>query len=125
MRLIVVDDERDVQILFQQKFRKELRSGEIHMHFAYDGVKALELIESLENPEGYLILTDINMPEMNGMELLKEIKARYPKLKVIMITAYGDEQNFKDAKLLGADEYFIKPIEFDLLKAKINNLLTA
>ena len=125
MRLIVVDDERDVQILFEQKFRKEIRNGEIHMHFAFDGAGALALIETLENPEGYLILTDINMPEMSGIELLKEIKSRYPRLKVIMITAYGDENNFNAAKKLGADEYFTKPIEFEILKAKINNLLNA
>jgi CheY-like chemotaxis protein len=125
MRLIVVDDERDVQILFQQKFRKEIKAGEIQMHFAYDGLSALKLLESLENPEGYLILTDINMPEMTGIELLKEVKSRYPHLKVVMITAYGDEQNFNMAKLHGADEYFTKPIEFEILKTKINNLLTA
>jgi len=122
MRLIVVDDERDVQLLFQQKFRKELRNGEIQIHYAFDGYSALELIEKLENREGYLILTDINMPEMNGIDLLKEIKFRYPKLKVVMITAYGDEQNFSMAKMHGADEYFIKPIEFDILKEKLSIL---
>jgi DNA-binding NtrC family response regulator len=119
MRLIVVDDERDIQLLFQQKFRKELRRGEIQIHYAFDGNSALELISGMENPESYLILTDINMPEMNGIELLKKIKERYPRLKVIMITAYGDEQNVSAAKQLGAEEYFIKPIEFDSLKAKL------
>jgi DNA-binding NtrC family response regulator len=122
MRLIVVDDERDVQLLFEQKFRKELRSGEIQIHYAFDGDSALELISGMENPESYLILSDINMPKMNGIELLKKIKERYPKLKVIMITAYGDEQNFNSAKKYGAEEYFIKPIEFDTLKAKLTIL---
>lgn len=122
MRLIVVDDERDVQLLFQQKFRKELKRGEIQIHYAFDGHSALELIESIENRESYLILSDINMPRMNGIELLKRIKERYPKLKVIMITAYGDEQNFDSAKKYGAEEYFIKPIEFELLKEKLNML---
>lgn len=122
MKLIVVDDEQDVQILFKQKFRKEIKSGEMNMYFAFDGHSALELVSKLENPEGYLILTDINMPKMNGMELLKEIKTRYPKLKVVMITAYGDEQNLIKAKSLGADEYFTKPLEFDVLKDKIYNL---
>jgi DNA-binding NtrC family response regulator len=122
MRLIVVDDERDVQLLFQQKFRKELKRGEIQIHYAFDGHSALELIDSIENRESYLILSDINMPRMNGIELLKRIKERYPKLKVIMITAYGDEQNFDSAKKYGAEEYFIKPIEFDLLKEKLNTL---
>jgi DNA-binding NtrC family response regulator len=122
MRLIVVDDERDIQLLFQQKFRKELRRGEIQIHYAFDGHSALEFIEGIENPESYLILTDINMPRMNGIELLKKIKERYPKLKVMMITAYGDEQNVDTAKKYGAEEYFIKPIEFDILKAKLSTL---
>lgn len=121
---MVVDDEEDVQFLFQQKFRKEIKSGEIQMHFAFDGKSALSYIEELENPEGYLILSDINMPIMNGIELLKELKSRYPKLKVVMITAYGDEQNFNLAKKHGADEYFTKPLEFDTLKNKINSLIS-
>lgn len=124
MRLIVVDDEIDVQFLFQQKFRKEIKSGEIQIHYAFNGPSALKLLESLENRTGYLILSDINMPEMTGIELLKEIKSRYPLLKVIMITAYGDEQNFNLAKKHGADEYFTKPLEFDLLKAKLSSLDT-
>jgi YesN/AraC family two-component response regulator len=74
----------------------------------------------MENKTEYLILTDINMPEMNGIELLKKIKARYPELKVFMITAYGDEQNFNAAKSLGADDYFTKPLRFDLLKEKLS-----
>jgi two-component system chemotaxis response regulator CheY len=122
MKLIVVDDERDVQFLFQQKFRKEIKSGEIQIHYAFDGPSALTLIESLDNPIGYLILSDINMPEMTGIELLKEIKVRYPELKVVMITAYGDENNFNLAKKHGADDYFTKPLEFDLLKSKLNYL---
>ncbi len=115
----MVDDESDVQFLFQQKFRKELKAGTIHIKFALNGISALELLESVENKYEYLILTDINMPEMNGIELLKNIKSRYPSLKVIMITAYGDEQNFNMAKKLGADDYFIKPLQFDLLKSRL------
>jgi CheY-like chemotaxis protein len=119
---MVVDDETDVQYLFQQRFRKELKSGEIQIHFAFDGYSALSLLESFENRSGFLILTDINMPEMNGIELLKEIKSRYPELKVIMITAYGDETNFDLAKKFGAEDYFTKPLEFGLLKSKLNDL---
>lgn len=119
MRLLVVDDESDMQLLFQQKFRKELKNGQIQLYYAFDGQSALELIAGFENPESYLILTDINMPRMNGIELLKNIKELYPKLKVIMITAYGDEQNVREAKQFGAEEYFIKPIEFDHLKLKL------
>jgi CheY-like chemotaxis protein len=119
MKLLVVDDERDVQFLFQQKFRKEIKSGEIQILYALNGVSALELIESIENKTDYLILTDINMPEMNGIELLKRVKNKYPKLKVFVITAYGDENNFSMAKNFGADDYFTKPLEFELLKSRI------
>jgi CheY-like chemotaxis protein len=120
MKLLVVDDERDVQFLFQQKFRKEIKAGEVQILYALNGISALELIESFENKADYLILTDINMPEMNGIELLRKVKAKYPELKVIMITAYGDEQNFDMAKKLGADDYFTKPLQFDLLKERIS-----
>jgi len=122
MKLLVVDDESDVQFLFQQKFRKEIKSGEIQIRYAFNGSTALKLLESFENRTDYFILTDINMPEMTGLELLKEIKALYPQIKVVMITAYEDEQNFIIAKRLGADDYFTKPLEFDLLKAKLNYL---
>ncbi len=122
MKLIVVDDEKDVQFLFQQKFRKEIKSGEMNIHFAFNGNSALNLLESMENRAEYCILSDINMPEMTGIELLKQIKTKYPKLKVIMITAYGDEQNYQKAKELGAEDYFTKPLEFNLLKTRLNQL---
>ena len=121
MKLLVVDDESDVQFLFQQKFRKEIKSGEMQIDFALNGRTALSLLESFENPNNYFILTDINMPGMTGIELLKEIKMKYPELKVFMITAYGDEQNFNAAKKLGADDYFTKPLQFDLLKSKLGS----
>jgi len=119
LKLLVVDDESDVQFLFQQKFRKEIKAGTLQIKYAYNGISALELIESINDRTDYLILSDINMPEMNGIELLREIKKRYPELKVIMITAYGDEQNFTMAKSLGADDYFTKPLQFELLKSKL------
>lgn len=119
MKLLVVDDESDVQFLFQQKFRKEIKSGEIEINYALNGISALKLLESFNNRDEYLILTDINMPQMSGIELLKEIKKRYPELKVIIITAYGDEYSLNMAKNLGADDYFTKPLQFDLLKEKI------
>lgn len=121
MKLLVVDDESDVQFLFQQKFRREIKSGEMEINYALNGISALELLESFNNREEYLILTDINMPQMNGIELLKEIKKRYPELKVIMITAYGDDYSFSMAKDLGADDYFTKPLQFDLLREKLNH----
>ena len=120
MKLLVVDDERDVRFLFQQKFRKEIKSGEMQICYAFNGLDALELIDSIENRADYRILTDINMPEMNGIELLKQIKSRYPELKVFIITAYEDEQNCNLAMKLGADDYFTKPLQFDLLKSKLS-----
>ncbi|HSR17102.1 MAG TPA: response regulator [Ignavibacteriaceae bacterium] len=120
MKLLVVDDETDVQFLFQQGFRKEIKAGEMQIKYALNGISALELIESIENRADYRILTDINMPVMNGIELLKKVKAKYPELKVFIITAYGDEQNFNTAKNLGADDYFTKPLQFDLLKQKLS-----
>jgi CheY-like chemotaxis protein len=121
MKLLVVDDESDVQFLFQQKFRKEIKSGELEINYALNGVYALKLLESFENRKEYLILTDINMPQMNGIELLKEVKKRYPELKVFMVTAYGDEYSFSMAKNLGADDYFTKPLQFDQLRKKLNH----
>ena len=121
MKLLVVDDESDVQYLFQQKFRREIKSGEVEINYALNGIYALELLESFKNPEEYFILTDINMPQMNGIELLREIKNRYPELKVIMITAYGDEYSCNMAKDLGAHDYFTKPLQFDLLKERLNH----
>ncbi len=122
MKLIVVDDESDVQILFMQRFRREIKTGEMEIQFALNGRSALKLLESLEDRNNYHVLTDINMPEMTGIELLREIKERYPDLKVIVITAYGDAQNFDNAKKFGAEDYFTKPLEFDVLKAKLNYL---
>lgn len=120
MKLLVVDDEIDVQFLFQQKFRKEIKSGEVQLLYAINGMTALELLDAIYEKTDYLVLSDINMPEMNGLDLLKEIKARYPQLKVFMITAYGDEANYNRAINLGADDYFTKPLKFDLLKEKLS-----
>jgi len=124
MKLLVVDDEQDVSLLFQQRFRKEVQSGQLEMGFALSGAAALEYLDKHGTEGCKLILSDINMPGMNGIELLKIIKQRYPDLKVFMITAYGDENNYTSAMKNGADDYFTKPIEFELLKGKINNLPT-
>ncbi len=121
MKLIVVDDESDVQLLFLQRFRKEIKSGKVEIRFALNGHSALKLLESFENRNSY-VLTDINMPEMTGIELLRKIKESYPNQKVIIITAYSDTQNYNNAMKFGAADYFIKPLEFDLLKAKLNHL---
>ena len=120
MKILVVDDEHDVKILFEQRFRKEIRSKTVDFVFAFSGKEALEYIDKL-NHEAILILSDINMPGMSGFELLKEIKEKKltPKPIIMMISAYGDEQNYNTAKSLGADAFLTKPVDFKLLKEKL------
>ncbi len=119
MNVMVVDDEADVQMLFQQRFRRELREGRIRFYFALSGQQALDLLEKQE-ADIMLILSDINMPGMSGLELLKEVKNRHGHLKVFMITAYGDDHNRRRAEEYGSDAYFTKPIDFEDLKAKLS-----
>lgn len=120
MKILVVDDEKDVQILFQQKFRKEIRNGELHFVFAFSGEEAMIFLNNLHH-EVVLILSDINMPGMSGLELLKNIKQKFyqPPPVVMMITAYGDEDNYNTAISLGADDFLTKPIDFANLKEKL------
>lgn len=125
MKVLVVDDEKDVQSLFLQRFRKELKSNLFEMEFMLSGEEALEYL----NKYGFknkIILSDINMPGMSGLELLENIqKAATPPPPVIfMISAYGDEENKKDAERLGAADFFTKPVDFDLLKEKIQEILS-
>ena len=123
MKILVVDDEKDVQILFQQKFRKEIRKGEMDFVFAFSGEEAIEYLNDHLH-EAVLILSDINMPGMSGLELLKQIKENYkkPPPVVMMITAYGDEENFNTAQKFGADDFLTKPVDFSALKEKLNIL---
>jgi len=120
MKVLVVDDEKDVQILFEQRFRKEMKSGEMQFEFAFSGEEALVCLHRY-NQEAVLILSDINMPGMSGLELLKRIKAEHqePPPVVMMITAYGDEENYKTAMNLGADDFLTKPLDFSSLKEKL------
>lgn len=120
MKVLVVDDERDVQVLFEQRFRKEIRNNEINFVFAYSGEDALQYLNGHDH-EAVLILSDINMPGMSGLELLKRIKTTYssPPPVVMMITAYGDAENYNTAMKLGADDFLTKPLEFSLLKEKL------
>ena len=123
MKILVVDDEKDVQILFQQRFRKEIRKGELDFHFAFSGEQALEVMSEMQQ-KAVLILSDINMPGMSGLELLKRIRADFdnPPPVVMMITAYGDEQNRNAANQLGANDFLTKPLDFSLLKEKLTTL---
>ena len=119
--ILVVDDETDVQQLFEQRFRKEIRSGTASFAFAYSGEQALQYLNN-HNQEAVLILSDINMPGMSGIQLLKEIKQHHytPPPVVMMITAYGDEENHDLAIKAGADDFLTKPLDFTLLKEKLN-----
>lgn len=122
MHILVVDDERDVQSLFEQKFRKEIRDHKIALAFATSGTEALNyLYQHTDNVP--LVLTDINMPGMSGLELLRRIKQDPwlppPSPRVMMVTAYGDDENYQLAKRLGADELLTKPLDFNLLKEKL------
>jgi len=120
MKVLVVDDEVDVRSLFEQRFRKEIKSGEIEFAFAFSGEEALTFLHAHEH-EAVLILSDINMPGMSGLQLLERIKQKYhkPPPVVMMITAYGDEENYNMAKKLGADDFLTKPVDFVLLKQKL------
>ena len=124
MKILVVDDEQDVQMLFEQRFRKEIRNGEMSFAFANSGEEALRYLETHEH-EAVLILSDINMPGMSGLDLLKTIKETHhePPPVVMMITAYGDEENYKTAMRLGADDFLTKPLEFNVLKEKLKALV--
>jgi len=124
MRILVVDDEKDVEILFRQKFRKEVRNKTLDLVFAFSGQEALELLEKSDPPNVIYIFSDINMPGMTGLELLDKVKTRYPQIKVSMISAYGDKANYEKAIASGAKEFFTKPIDFDTLREEINTLKT-
>jgi CheY-like chemotaxis protein len=119
LKILIVDDEPDVELLFRQRFRKELRDGDYDFQFAFAAESALEYLESLEPFDVVLVLSDINMPGMNGLELLRLIKTRFPELKVIMVTAYGDEANHATANGYGADDFITKPVDFNYLKDRI------
>ncbi|MBN2173870.1 MAG: response regulator [Bacteroidales bacterium] len=123
MKILVVDDEKDIQPLFEQRFRREIRNGEMKFEFAYSGEEALKYLNGNQH-EAVLILSDINMPGMTGLELLDRIKKIYnePPPFVMMITAYGDEENYKRAMELGADDFLTKPVDFTELKEKIKTL---
>jgi len=121
----VVDDEADVAELFRQQFRRETRQGTYVMHFAGSGEQALEMLAGEIRPELIVILSDINMPGIDGLQLLDEIKQRRPDLPVMMVTAYGDDERRRRAHELGASEFINKPVDFDRLKEQLRQLPAA
>ena len=118
--ILVVDDEPDVEVLFRQQFRSDLRSGRFVMEFAQSAPAALQRIGDAEGVSLILILSDINMPGMTGLELLPKAKAMRPDVPVIMITAYGDEDTKRRALEGGAETLLSKPIDFAALRAEID-----
>ena len=119
--ILVVDDEPDVESMFRQHFRRDLRAGRFIMEFANSGPAALEQVKN--NPDPSLILSDINMPGMSGLEMLPKVKEVRPNVPVIMVTAYGDEATRKKATELGAAGLLTKPIDFGLLRQEIDERL--
>lgn len=120
MKVLVVDDEKDTEILFEQRFRKLIKTGEIVFSFATSGEEALAFLSS-HSSEAVLILSDINMPGMSGLQLLEKIKHKFlsPPPIVMMITAYGDAENYNQAMQLGADDFLTKPLDFNILREKL------
>ena len=123
--ILVVDDEPDVAELFKQRFRRETRQGTYVLHYAASGQEALERLSREIEPELLAVLSDINMPGMDGLQLLAEIKQRHPDLTVMMVTAYGDDERRRRAAEHGAAEFLTKPVDFDHLKAQLRQLPTA
>jgi CheY-like chemotaxis protein len=120
--ILVVDDEPDVAEMFRQRFRREARQGSYVLHFAGSGEEALDKLENGVRPELIVILSDINMPGMDGLTLLREIKTRRPDLPVMMVTAYGDDERRRRAEEAGAIQFLSKPVDFELLKAELRRL---
>jgi CheY-like chemotaxis protein len=123
--ILIVDDEPDVADLFRQRFRREARQGTYVMHFATSGERALDRLAEEIQPALIAVLSDINMPGIDGLELLAEIKQRFPNLPVMMVTAYGDDDRRRRARELGAFEFIPKPVDFDQLKEQLRQLPSA
>jgi CheY-like chemotaxis protein len=119
--ILVVDDEPDVEVLFRQQFRRELRAGRFAMEFAQSAPMALQRITNAGDESLILILSDINMPGMSGLELLPKVKAIRPDVPIIMITAYGDPDTKRKALENGAEALLTKPIDFGTLRSEIDS----
>jgi len=118
--ILVVDDEPDVEMLFRQQFRRDLRAGRFNFEFVQCGAAALRRIANAGDASLILVLSDINMPGMTGLELLPKAKAARPDIPIIMITAYGDAETKRNALQAGAEGLFTKPIDFGMLRGEID-----
>jgi len=123
--ILTVDDEADIAELFRQHFRREVRQGLYALHFADSAEEALQMLADGIRPQLIVILSDINMPGMDGLSLLREVKKSRPEMPVMMVTAYGDDERRRRARELGAAEFLTKPVDFDLLKEQLRRLPTA
>jgi CheY-like chemotaxis protein len=123
--ILIVDDEPDVAELFRQRFRREARQGTYVLHFASSGEEALAMLANEIEPQLIVILSDINMPGMDGLTLLQQVKRLRPDLPVMMVTAYGDDERRRRATEYGAAEFITKPVDFDLLKRQLQQLPSA
>ena len=123
LKVLIVDDEPDVEYLFRQRFRREVQRGEVELLFAFSGEEALEVLSHDDHRAAVvLVLSDINMPGMTGLDLLCRIKAEPPPVPVCMMTAYGDDQYREQAAACQCDGYLTKPIDFKALKERIRAL---
>jgi len=120
--ILVVDDEADVADLFRQQFRREVRQGQYVIHFAQSAEEALDRLSGGIQPELIVILSDINMPGMDGLSLLQAVRRRHVNVPVIMVTAYGDDERRRQASEYGASEFVTKPVDFDLLRQHLQLL---
>jgi CheY-like chemotaxis protein len=120
--ILIVDDEPDVADLFRQHFRRETREGVYVLHFALSASEALERLANEIEPQLVVILSDINMPGMDGLALLQEIKKRWPELPVMMLTAYDDDERRRRAADGGAADFVTKPVDFGVLKTRLREL---
>ncbi len=121
--ILVVDDETDMEMLFRQQFRHDLRSGRFKMAFATSAPKALEIIDASADHDIFLLFSDINMPGMGGLELLSKVKTSHPELPVFIITAYGDMETRRRSLAGGAEGLIPKPIDFTALRAEVERRL--
>ena len=124
VRVLVVDDEPDVETLFRQQFRREVRDGLYSLEFAMSGRAALDILSDSVGESIILLVSDINMPGMSGLDLLPAVKARRPELPVFMISAYGDKDTVASAMDRGASKFLTKPVDFPQLKQDITAVIS-
>jgi len=119
IHVILVDDEQDVEFIFQVHLRKWIKSNNIQFEFALSGNVALDILDSIKDDEPVIILSDINMPDMDGMELTRTVRSKHPDIPIFIVSAYNDQKHIDDALSNGVTEYFTKPVDFDGLKKSL------